>query len=213
MRNKMRLIKQIGISCFYALTLTNLMGCAQTASTRPTPAASYQTHEQKDALVVDRAPTAKTLYAMGDLLATQGKDRECEFILRRCIQSYPDFIPAYCSLAEYHLRHGQVDSAMELLLEAQKRSPRDTVVLNDLGMIHVIRKDYEKALQYFTQCAGIAPGTDRYRANMAMALGLLGRCDESKALYEQILPDELAQHNVDILCEDTVPEKSEDINK
>jgi Flp pilus assembly protein TadD len=78
-------------------------------------------------------------------------------------------------------------------------SPQDPVLLNNLGMSQLVRKDYENALELFTFAAGIKPENARYRANAAVACGLLGRDAESLALFEQILPREHAVHNVHVL--------------
>ena len=43
------------------------------------------------------------------------------------------------------------------------------------------------------------PESEKYRANMATALGLLGRHEESLALLEQVLPEDKARHNAEIL--------------
>ena len=72
----------------------------------------------------DRPPTAKTLYSMADILATQGKDTECEFVLRRCVQQYPRFTPAYNSLAELQMRQGRVHEAVAMLSQALEIRPR-----------------------------------------------------------------------------------------
>lgn len=147
----------------------------------------------------DLPPTAKTLYSMADILATQGKDTECEFVLRRCIQQYPQFTPAYNSLAELQTRQGRANEAVDTLSRALQIRPRDPVLLNNLGMCRLIRKDYEKALAHFTEAAGLVPESKRYRANMATTLGLLGRDDESSALLQQILPGDKAKYNAEVL--------------
>jgi tetratricopeptide (TPR) repeat protein len=63
----------------------------------------------------------------------------------------------------------------------------------------MIKRRYEKALNYFTQAAGVIPQNTRYRANMAVALGFLGRDDEALALYRQILPENQAVRNLEII--------------
>ncbi|MFC1634465.1 tetratricopeptide repeat protein [Planctomycetota bacterium] len=146
-----------------------------------------------------KPPSAKTLYIMADILATQAKDKECEFVLKRCIQQYPQFIPSYNSLAEMQMRQGRVNEATELLSKALKKRPHDPVLQNNLGMCLLVRKEYQMALEHFTKAAGFVPGSEKYRANMATALGLMGRHDESKALLKQILPEEKVEHNAEIL--------------
>ncbi len=147
----------------------------------------------------DRPPSAKTLYVMADILATQGKDTECEFVLRQCIQRYPQFTPSYNSLAELQMRQGHLNEAIEIFSKALKNRPQDPVLENNLGMCFLVRKEYQMALEHFTKAAGLVPESEKYRANMATALGLLGRYEESKALFQQVLPEDKAEHNVELL--------------
>jgi len=147
----------------------------------------------------DPPPSAKTLYTMADILATQGKDVQCEFVLRRCISQYPRFTPAYNSLAELELRQGRVHEAVDALSRALALRPRDPVLLNNLGMCFLVRREYAEALAHFTEAAGIVPESEKYRANMATCLGLLGRHEESFALLQQILPETQALRNAEIL--------------
>jgi len=149
----------------------------------------------------DRAPTQKTLFTMADILAAQGKDRQCEFVLRRCIQEYPQFMPAYNRLAELLMRQGQANEAVIVLAAAIQIRPDDPVLHNNLGMCLTIRKEYSKALEHFTRAAGLQPENKKYRANMAMALGLLGRHEESLALLQQCLFEQDASHNAQVLRE------------
>jgi tetratricopeptide (TPR) repeat protein len=147
----------------------------------------------------DRPPTAKTLYSMAQILAMQGKDRECEFVLQRCVHEYAKFTPAYNSLAELQMRQGRIHEAIATLSAAVKIRPRDPVLLNNLGMCLLLRKDYTPALEHFTAAAGLVPENEKYRGNMAAALGLLGRQEESLALLQQILPREKAEYNAQVL--------------
>lgn len=70
-----------------------------------------------------------------------------------------------------------------------------------MGMCFLIRKDYPRAMGYFTDVAGIIPENTRYRSNTAIALVLMGRKDEALALYKQILPEEEAIENIKVLCD------------
>jgi Flp pilus assembly protein TadD len=146
-----------------------------------------------------KPPSAKTLYIMADILATQGKDKECEFVLRRCIQQYHQFTPSYNSLAELQLRQGRVNEATDVLSKALRIRPHDPVLQNNLGMCLLVSKEYEMALEHFTKAAALVPGSKKYRANIATALGLLGRHDESKALLQQVMPKDKAEYNSEIL--------------
>ena len=127
------------------------------------------------------------------------KNSECEFILKRIIYEHPSFLPAYNSLAELKMRQGQTKAAMKTLQEGLEIEPKAPVLLNNLGMCWIILKDNEMALEMFTKAAGIKPENPKYRANMAVALGLVGRDEESLSLFNQVLPVELANQNLSVL--------------
>lgn len=176
-----------------------LGGCTDPAQSNLNGASRAEKPESKFESQRDQPPNAKTLYAMADILATQGKDSECELVLRRCIQQYPHFVPAYNNLAELEMRRGRPKEASKVLTLAVNLRPRDPVLLNNLGMSYLAQREYEKALEHFTNAASVAPDNGKYRANMATALGLLGRLSESAALLHDLLPEEEARHNVELL--------------
>jgi len=146
-------------------------------------------------------PSAQTLHAMARLLAAQGRDQECEWALDRLISEHPDFTHAYNDLAELHLRHGRTAEAAASLEAGLARAPLDPVLLNNLGMCELHRGAHERALERFTQAVAASPGDARCRANLALALGLLGRLEEARALYLQVIPPADAHHNLAIVCE------------
>lgn len=148
----------------------------------------------------DRPPTAKTLYLMADILSSQGKDDEAEQLYKRIAAEYPDFLPAYNDLAALQMRQRRIPEAMRTLEAGLKLNPQDAVLLNNMGMCCLIRKDYERALSYFTDATAVQPVNTRYRSNMATTLALLDRRDEALSLYRQILPEEEAMENIQILC-------------
>jgi len=144
-------------------------------------------------------PTPKTLYAIAKIYRTQRRDAQCESLLLRILAENPQFMPAYCDLAELQLRQRRVDDAQKTLERGLRVSPRDVVLRNNLGMCRLMKGDYEGALDSFTVAVSSAPHDPRYRANMAVALGLLGRDEESLALYEQVLSSEEVADNLSIL--------------
>lgn len=185
-----------------ALCMVFLSGCVQPSPSAVQGQVRLSGHQTESPVQeADLPPSARTLKAMADILATQGKDAECEFVLRRCMQQYPRFTPAHNTLAELLMRQGRLHQAAAVLAQALAVFPQDPVLLNNLGMCHLLQREYEKSLACFTQAAGIVPEREKYRANMATALGLLGRHEESLALWQQILPQEEARRNVNVLRE------------
>jgi len=176
-----------------------LGGCSESAGPASKTDWATDSADREFQTQADRPPTVKTLWATANILATQGKDSECEYILNRIIREDPGFIPARNSLAELQMRQGRTSAAIETLQDALRIQPEDPVLLNNLGMCWIIRRDYEKALEMFNKAAGLMPENTRYRANMAVALGLMGREEESLSLFKQILPEDQANHNLDVL--------------
>jgi Flp pilus assembly protein TadD len=177
-----------------------LAGCSEPA--RPAATKTDWTTNSTDRQFeaeADRPPTTKTLWAMARILAIQGKDSQCEYVLNRIIRQDPKFLPARNSLAELQMRQERTEAAIETLQDALTVQPDDPVLLNNLGMCWMVRRDYEKALQMFDKAAGLKPENKKYRANMAVALGLMGREEESLSLFKQIMPEDEAIHNLDVL--------------
>ncbi len=149
----------------------------------------------------DRAPEARTLFALAKLLISQGRDDQAQSILSRIIRERPDFLEAYVEQAEVHLRHRRVHAAQKVLAEGLLVAPHDPVLLNDIGMCWLLRRDYQRALDQFTKAAATAPDNAKFRANMALALGLSGRYEECLAAYEQVLRPADAHYNLAVACE------------
>ena len=149
----------------------------------------------------NRPPTAETLYRMGRILAAQHKDDQCEAVLRNCIERFPQYMPAYAELAELQVRERKVGAAMTTLKDGLALQPKDAVLLNDLGMCHMLTSDYEGALAQFTAAHESEPDNARYTANMALATGMLGRYEHALTLYEQITKPAQAHYNVAVVAE------------
>ena len=176
-----------------AIVLFSLAGCNSMQ-------ASHDADDQF-ATASNRPPTAATLYASAQLLEARGRDDEALFVYQRLNRDYPNFAPAYCATAEYHMRHNHVGEAAAALKTGLGISPDDPVLINNLGMCAMMQSDYEQALAHFTRAAGIAASNARYRANMGAALGMMGRYDEALSIYEQVLSEEDSHYNVGVLAQ------------
>jgi Flp pilus assembly protein TadD len=149
----------------------------------------------------DLPPTAETLYASSKLLAARGREDEAFWVLKRITRDFPNYAPAYCDIAEYHMRHNRLSEATAAIKSGLAIAPDEPVLLNNLGMCSMMKGDSEQALAHFTRAASLAPGDAHYRANMGAALGMMGRYDESYAIYEQVLDEENAHYNVGVLAQ------------
>ncbi len=186
----------VGLSCMF-----HSGGCSESVSSSSTmnPALSIQEHEFQNQ--TDPPPTSKTLFAISNILAAQGRDQECEFLLKRLIRENPRFLPAYNNLAEFQMRQGKTNAAIDTIEDGFRIDSDDPTLLNNMGVCWIVRGDYEKALEMFTKATGIEPESARYRSNMAVTLGLLTRYEESLSLFRQVLPEDQANHNLSVLIE------------
>jgi Flp pilus assembly protein TadD len=178
-------------------------GCNQSDSSGPTGPSSTQQRDTEEEFEkgANRPPSPRTMFTLARLYLSQGRDAEASVVLARLIQDHPKFLPAYYELAELQVRYQKTAEAMKVISAGLKVSPRDPILLNNMGMCHLLKQDYAAALVQFRRAAVAAPGDARYRANMALALGMMGRYEESLALYGQILPPAEAHYNLAVICE------------
>ncbi len=138
----------VAVSCVVAACLLVIVsGCGWMRPADGAPSADTADDFGSSA---DRPPTVKTLYAMSQIFASQGRDNECQFMLKRILIMNPHFMPAYCDLAELHMRRGQVAQATKVLNAGLARSPRDPVLLNNLGMCRFFNSDWERACEHLS---------------------------------------------------------------
>jgi Flp pilus assembly protein TadD len=191
-------------ACSAAWVFAGCAGQTATLSDRqvePRPTGMGTGRRDEAQAAADPSPTPKTLYAMARVLAAQGRDAECEATLQRIIQEHRQFRPAYCELAELLIRNRRVSQAVQTLRAGLQVEPNDSILLNNLGICRLLQAEYPLASALFTQAASAMPGNARYRANLALALGMMGRYEEAQALYEQVLPADEAAWNLDRIRE------------
>jgi Flp pilus assembly protein TadD len=149
----------------------------------------------------ERAPSIDTLHSVAHVMAAQGRDDECKLVLEKLIDTHPRFLPAYAELAELYLRRDEPESARSALEAGLSMTPEDAVLRNNLGLLDFFDSKYEQALEHFAAAAASDPADARCRANLAAALGMLGRADEALAAYYLIVPPAEAHHNLGVLCQ------------
>ncbi len=193
------LLKRVAGITIAAATLAALAAC-KSAPAAETASDAAQA-ETEFAAAADRAPTARTLYAMARIFAAQRRDAECEAMLSKIIATYPGYAPAYNDLAELLLRQRQIARAQAVLDQGLRQNSRNPILLNNLGMCAMLNHRFDEALERFTEAAGMAPDDARFRSNAASALGMLGRYEEAEALYLQILTPADAHYNLGVLAE------------
>jgi protein O-GlcNAc transferase len=189
-----------GMTCILLMLSLNLcFGCESPSSHPSYSASSFADAKFQNAS--NRKPIPETLYAVARILVSQGRDDEAEPILERLVAEHPRFVPAYAELAELQMRDRRLGDAVETLSAGLEIAQEEPSLLNNVGMCWMLRDQHEKALEYFTRAAALAPDDARYRANVAAALGMQGRYDESLAVYQQVVSLAEAHYNLGVLAE------------
>lgn len=145
-------------------------------------------------------PTADTLYAMAGVLAGHGDEARAEYVLKTIVDKNPSYAPAYSKLARLCLRQQRYRDAIDTLQAGTRACAGDSRLHNNLGMCQLVNGNETAALAAFTAAAGIQPQNARYRSNMAVALGLMGRYEEALSLFLQIQPPMEAHENMSVLA-------------
>jgi len=193
-----------GLICLVVILLAGLItfgGCTQDNPPPLTYSESQAMADEEWIKGADRPPTPRTLLALSRVFVSQGREQEAQFVLHKITKKHPYYPEAYVELAEIHMRHRRVDTAIKTLSEGLVCLPNDHVIANNLGMCHLIRRDYQAAEGKFRTATAIAPNNTRYRSNIALALGLQGRYEESLALYKQVTNDIEAHFNLAVICD------------
>lgn len=182
-----------------AVALTALVaigsGCARTVKAQTGQSFAIQDEE----VVGGQPPRANTIYGMARLMRAQGKSDQAELALIGLLKEYPNFSPTYNDLAEIRMEKGQLQQALHYLEQGLEVAPNDPVLLNNAGVCALLKHDYEGALRHFKKAASLAPYESRYQANVALALGLNGDVESSKAMYRQIVSEKDAEFNAALI--------------
>lgn len=179
-----------------------LTGCESDNAVADKPDYQHITEAEREFLEGSKAPpTSRTLHAMARLLVVQGRAEEAAFIWQRILRDDPNYLPAHSELGNIYLRDGKLDEAIAILDVGHERAVADPVLINNLGVCWLLKDEYGKAYNYFTQAHDVAPTMARYQANRATALSLMGDYDQSLEFFSEIMSVGEAHYNVAVLAE------------
>jgi Flp pilus assembly protein TadD len=195
-----RTIKLLAIFGFgFAALLSS--GCASKADSLAEAKERAADNDASFAAGARRPPSASTSYALAKLLAAQGRDRDALYLLARIVREHPSFVLAYNEMADIYVRSDRIPDAVEVLNAALQVRPEDAILLNNLGTCRLLSGDAKAALDCYSKAADLSPANPVYRANRAMALGMLGRDQECEAEYHNVVSTSVARQNLRVLAE------------
>ncbi len=109
---------------------------------------------------IDLYPTAEGHTFLGWMYSFQGRLDAAIAECRRAIEVDPEFGNPYNDIGAYLIQQGRLDEAvpwLERAMTAERYEPRHFPHVN-LGRIHLLRREYGKALGEFRQALRLVPG-------------------------------------------------------
>lgn len=136
--------------------------------------ASYQRGDLEGARRSFRAATSSAspawvYYALGQSEYALGGYRDAVRAWERVRADAPEFEPVYFDLVDGYLQLKELGPAVATLREAEQRWPRDTEVLNALGVVQTHRGALDDAIASFRKATEIDPGDAIACFNLAKA--------------------------------------------
>jgi tetratricopeptide (TPR) repeat protein len=120
-------------------------------------------------------------------------------LLRAELQKSPDRVDYRAALANILVRDKQFDAAIQEFQQIAAKNPKSSEIYLKLGVTYQYKGDINAAIENFRKAKSLAASNDAVPATrLALVLDGVGRRDESKPLYEEILridPNNIAALN------------------
>jgi tetratricopeptide (TPR) repeat protein len=126
----------------------------------------------------------------------EGNVSGAEEVLKRALEVDPHLAKTHFFLAMAVKPSGRYDEALVHLRAASSQYPRDRVVLNQIGRILFLKRQYEDAIEAFSRALSVDPEDLQAHYNLMLCwrgLRDVARAEREQKLYERFKVDETAQ--------------------
>ncbi len=133
---------------------------------------------------------------VGRARVQEGNMAGAEDVLRQALRIDPALAKTHFFLATALKSLGRYDEAIDHLRTANAKYPRDRVVLNQLGRVLFLKRQYKEAIGAFTSVLGIDPEDLQAHYNLMLCYQGLGDATAAareRTLYERFKADESSQ--------------------
>src|SRR4051812_15433992 len=133
---------------------------------------------------------------VGRARVQEGNMAGAEEVLRQALHIDPELAKTHFFLATALKSLGRYDEAIDHLKSANAKYPRDRVVLNQLGRVLFLKRQYKDAIGAFTGVLGIDPEDLQAHYNLMLCYQGLGDATSAareRTLYERFKADESSQ--------------------
>lgn len=140
-----------------------------------------------------------THMAAGRMLEKQGDLNAAVAQYERAIAAEPRQVAAYNRLGIVYQKLGRFEDSDNMFRAGLRADPGSAAIYNNLGYSFLLRQRFEEAAEQFRHALTIEPDFDRARMNYAIALGYLGRMDESAVEFSRVVSPDIAHYNIAML--------------
>lgn len=105
----------------------------------------------------------------------------------KILRMTPDSALAQNNLAWAILQTGNADEALPHAQRARELAPTDPQVMDTLGSVFMVKKEYRNALRLFQDASKIAPDDHEVRFHLAQALAVSGDRKKARVTLEELL--------------------------
>lgn len=113
-----------------------------------------------------------------------GRYEEAAELFRQVLEANPESIPGWIDLGSALGQAGQVDGAVAAFERAVELAPGNETALFNLGVLLLRRGEYDRAIDLLSQAGQLAPTDGQIRYELAQALRLSGRWQDSLLHFE-----------------------------
>uniref|UniRef100_A0A8C9Z6G5 dolichyl-phosphate-mannose--protein mannosyltransferase n=1 Tax=Sander lucioperca TaxID=283035 RepID=A0A8C9Z6G5_SANLU len=138
----------------------------------------------------------RALFNLGNLLKSQGKEKEAETLLKDSIHFGPHFADAYSSLASFYAEQKRFAEANEVYLKGIENCPDSSDLHNNYGVFLVDTGEGELAAAHYQQAVRLKPAHYVAMVNLGRLLRSSNENTKAESWYKRALQ---VTRKVDIL--------------
>uniref|UniRef100_A0A3Q3KLW4 dolichyl-phosphate-mannose--protein mannosyltransferase n=1 Tax=Monopterus albus TaxID=43700 RepID=A0A3Q3KLW4_MONAL len=129
----------------------------------------------------------RALFNLGNLLKSQGKEKEAEALLKDSIRFGPHFADAYSSLASLYAEQKRFHEANEVYLKGIENCPDSSDLHNNYGVFLVDTGEGELAAAHYQQAVRLKPAHYVAMVNLGRLLRSSNENKEAESWYKRAL--------------------------
>jgi len=144
----------------------------------------------------DRIKDRENRYNFAQVMERNGDVHRAEQSYRKLTAEAPKDARYHQRLGVVQIRQGKAKEGIDTLKKAHDLDQDNIAILNDLGYAYTVEGEYERAEAVLRQAMKLDPRDVRTQNNLAMALGYMGKTEESYNMFRRNADEGTARNNL-----------------